>query len=94
MPVAAAGVWPTRVSRIYIEALNANTHFIYIGVKGMDVATMSGVIMTLPPPNAGTIVNFADFTENFSGGTNNYRLQDYWIDGTTGEGVLRTVWLW
>ena len=93
-PVAAAGIWPKRVSRIYIEALNTNTHPIYIGVKGMVVATMVGVIQTLPPPNAGTIVTYVDWTENFAGGTNNYRLQDYWIDGTTGEGVLRTVWVW
>lgn len=93
IPVAAAGVWPGRVSRLYIEAISTNTHPIYIGVKGMVVATLVGVIQTLPAPAAGT-VNFVDWTENFSGGTNNYRLQDYWIDGFTGEGVIRTAWTW
>lgn len=93
-PVAAAGVWPKRVSRVYIEALNSNTGRIYIGVKGMVVATLVNVIMTLPPPAGAAVTYYADFTENFAGGTNNYRLQDYWIDGTTGEGVLRTVWVW
>lgn len=58
------------------------------------MATLVNVIMTLPPPNGAAVTYYADFTENFSGGTNNYRLQDYWIDGTTGEGVLRTVWMW
>lgn len=93
VPVAAQGVWPSRVSRIYIEAISTNTHPIYLGVNGMVVATLVKVIQTLPAPAAGT-VNFVDWTENFAGGTNNYRLQDYYLDGTTGEGVIRSVWVW
>lgn len=93
VPVAAQGIWPVRVSRLYIEALASNTGFIYIGTKGMVVSTGVGVIQTLPPPAAGT-VNFIDWTENFAGGTNNYKLQDYWIDSSvSGEGVLRTTWI-
>lgn len=94
IPVAAAGIWPARASRVYIEAINTNTHPIYLGVKGMVVATLVKVIQTLPAPSSGAVVYYADWTENFSGGTNNYRLQDYWLDGTTGEGVLRTCWVW
>lgn len=95
VPVTAQNVWPVRVSRIYIEALNSNTGFIYIGVKNMVVATMVNVLMSLPGPNGGQLTNYANFTENFSGGTNNYRLQDYWIDAqVSGEGVIRTVWIW
>lgn len=93
--LASNGRWPTRVSRIYLEALNANTGFIYIGVSTLVKATLVGVIMTLAPPSGGLITNYADFTENFAGGTNNYNLKDYWIDAdTTEEGVLRTVWVW
>ena len=92
--VAAQGVWPARVSRIYIEAIPTNTHPIYLGVGGMVVSTLVKVIQTIPSPNVTLTIPFADWKENFSGGTNNYRLQDYWIDGTTGEGVLRTVWVW
>ena len=92
VPVAAQGVWPVRVSRIYIETLNSNTGFIYIGVKGMVVSTMVGVLFSLPPPNGGQVTNFFDL-DQLAFGANNYRLQDYWIDGTTGEGVIRTVWV-
>jgi hypothetical protein len=95
VPAAAQNVWPIRVSRVYIEALNANTGFIYIGVSGMSKTTLAGVIATIPPPNSTKVTNYFDMTENFAGGTNNYRLQDYWIDAdVTGEGVIRTVWIW
>jgi hypothetical protein len=95
VPVSAAGKFTTRVSRIYLEALNTNTGFIYIGVKGMVKATLAGVIQTLPPPNLAKVTNYVDWTENFAGGTNNYQLQDYWIDAdVNGEGLIRSVWVW
>jgi hypothetical protein len=92
VPVAAQGIWPVRVSRIYIEALNANTGLIYIGTKGMVVSTGVGVLFSLAAPGGNPIVN-GFMLEELAFGANNYRLQDYWIDGTTGEGVLRTVWV-
>jgi len=89
---AAQGIWPTRVSRMYLEALNTNTGFIYIGTKGMDVATMVGVLCTIPPPNGGNSVDSFNFQE-LAWGANNYRLQDYWIDAAVdGEGCIRTCW--
>jgi len=92
-PVAAQNVWPTRVSRIRLEALNANTGFIYIGVRGMDKSTMVGVLFTIPPPNSGYTTNYVEM-DQLAFGANNYRLQDYWIDAdTTAEGVLRTCWV-
>lgn len=85
-------MWPIRVSRIYIEALNSNTGFIYIGVKGMVVATGVGVIASIAAPMGGPAVFYYDFPQ-LALGINVYRLQDYWIDGTTGESVLRTVFV-
>lgn len=91
--IGAQGIWPTRVSRLYIEALNSNTGFIYIGVKGMVVATMVGVLMTIPAPAAGPAVFYANF-DQLAFGANNYRLQDYWMDAQiNGEGVIRTAWI-
>lgn len=91
-PVAAAGVWPMRVVDIRVEALNGNLGLIYIGVKGMVVATGVGVLFTIAPPEAGPIVCAEHFSKYFDG-LNRFRLQDYWLDGTTGEGVRRTVWI-
>lgn len=91
-PVAAAGVWPRRVVDIRVEALNANTGLIYIGVKGMVAATGVGVLFTLSAPGGNPLVNAENFSRFFDG-TNRFNLQDYWIDGTTGEGVLRTAWI-
>src|SRR5688572_2034895 len=93
LPRAAAGVWPARVSRIYIEALNSNTGFIYLGVSTLNKATGAGVIATLAAPAGGPAVFYFNF-EQLAPGANNYRLQDYWIDAAVnGEGVLRTVWV-
>jgi hypothetical protein len=91
-PIAAAGVWPMRVTDIRVEAANANTGLIYIGVKGMVAATGVGVLFTLAAPGSNPIVNAENFSRFFDG-TNRFRLQDYWVDGTTGEGVLRTCWI-
>lgn len=92
-PVAAQGIWPTRVSRIRIEALNSNTGLIYIGCKGMVVATLVNVLATIAPPGGNPIVNALEF-DQLAFGDNIYRLQDYWIDSTVnGEGVLRTCWV-
>lgn len=93
VPHAAAGVWPARVSRIYIEALNSNTGFIYIGVSTLNKATGAGVIATIAAPAGGPAVFYYDFPQ-LALGINNYRLQDYWIDAAVnGEGVLRTVFV-
>ncbi len=92
VPVAAQGVWPIRVVDIRVEALNANAGLIYIGVKGMVVSTMAGVLFTLAAPGGNPIVNVENFARYFDG-LNRFRPQDYWMDGTTGEGVLRTVWI-
>lgn len=92
-PVAAQGIWPIRVVDIRVEALNANTGLIYIGVKGMVKATGVGVLFTLAAPGGNPIVN-AEYFSRYFDGTNRFRLQDYWIDAdTTGEGVRRTVWI-
>ena len=93
VPRAAAGVWPARVSRIRIEALNSNTGLIYVGVAGMVKATMVKVIATIAAPGGNPIVNALEF-DALAFGANNYRLQDYWIDAAVnGEGVIRTVWV-
>jgi hypothetical protein len=93
VPVGAAGVWPVRVSRIYLEVANANTGFIYIGLKGMVVATGVNVIASIPPPNGGQVTNWFDF-DQIAFGANNYRPQDFWMDGShTGDKILRTVWV-
>lgn len=91
-PVAAAGVWPKRVADIRVEAANSNTGLIYIGVRGMVKATGVGVLFTLAAPGGNPIVN-AEYFSRFFDGLNRFRLQDYWMDGTTGEGVLRSAWL-
>jgi hypothetical protein len=91
-PVAAAGIWPKRVTDIRVEAANANTGLIYIGVKGMVAATGVGVLFTLSAPGGNPIVNAENFSRFFDG-TNRFRLQDYWCDGTTGESILRTCWI-
>jgi hypothetical protein len=93
VPVGAQNVWPVRVSRIRLEALNTNTGLIYIGVKGMVVATLVNVLATIAAPGSNPIVNALEF-DQIAFGSNIYRLQDYWIDAAvTGEGVLRTVWI-
>ncbi len=58
----------------------------------MVKATGVGVLFTLAAPGGNPIVNAENFSRFFDG-TNRFRPQDYWIDGTTGEGVLRTVWI-
>lgn len=92
VPVGAQGIWPIRVSRLRIEALNANVGLIYIGTKGMVVSTMVGVLFTIAPPGGNPIV-CAETMDQLAFGDNLYRLQDYWMDGLTGEGVIRTAWL-
>lgn len=91
-PVAAQGVWPRRVVDIRIEAINSNNGLIYIGTKGMAAATGVGVLFTLAAPGGNPLVS-AEYFARFFDGTNRFNLQDYWIDGATGEGVLRTVWI-
>lgn len=90
--LAAQGVWPSRVSRIYLEALSTNTGVIFLGVGGMVSATRVGVIMTLAIP-AATNNKDRCLWDMLAPGANNYRLQDYWMDASvSGEGVIRTVW--
>lgn len=93
VPVAAQGVWPVRVADIRVEALNANTGLIYIGVAGMVKATGVGVLFTLAAPGGNPIVN-AEYFSRYFDGLNRFRPQDYWIDAdTSGEGVRRTLWI-
>ena len=93
VPVAAQGIWPVRVVDIRVEALNANTGLIYIGVKGMSKTTGVGVLFTLSAPGGNPIVNAENFSRFFDG-ANRFRPQDYWMDSdVNGEGVRRTVWI-
>jgi hypothetical protein len=92
-PATAQNVWPVRVVDIRVEALNSNTGLIYIGTKGMVIATGVGVLFTIAGPGGNPIVCAENFSKFFDG-TNRFRLQDYWIDcGVSGEGVRRTVWI-
>lgn len=96
VPVTASGVWPTRVSRLLLTALPANTGLIYIGVKGMVVSTLVGVLAIIDKPTAATAIGIGGRLEfdQLAFGANNYRLQDYWIDvAVSGEGVIRTAWI-
>ncbi len=77
---------------IRLEAVNSNTGLIYIGTAGMVIATGANVLFTLAAPGGNPIVNAINFSSFFDG-TNRFRPQDYYLDGTTGEGVLRTVWV-
>lgn len=74
-----------------IAGINANTGFIYIGVKGLTKATGVGVIFAIPASAAG-IVNWFTLPALGWGGANEICPEDIWLDAdTSGNSVVVTM---
>jgi hypothetical protein len=78
-------------SKLLFQVIPGLTGKTYVGVTGMDRATLDGVARVLGPCAPG------GFSETFSveaqDGTNSIRLIDYAIDAdVSGEGLLVTYW--
>jgi hypothetical protein len=77
--------------RLFFQVVPGLTGKTYVGVPGMNKATLSGVIRVLWPNSAG------GFSETFSvesqNGTDSIRVADYVVDAdVAGEGLLSSYW--
>lgn len=76
----------TTVHAFLVAALAANTGKVYIGVAGMNKATLAGVLMVLPVPTTNLIPTFS---VSVTAAANALSLTDLWIDvDNSNDGVL------
>lgn len=81
-----ATINPPSVHAFIIEALPSNLGKIYIGLAGLNKATMVGVLCILPVPSINLLPTFSMAV---SAGANPLNLRDLWFDAdTSGEGVI------
>jgi hypothetical protein len=73
-----------------IGGLNANTGFIYIGVKGMVKGTGIGVIFAIPAAAAGQVNWFTLPSQGFGGG-NEIAIEDIFIDADTNSNSVQVT---
>ena len=90
-PVALSTDLKATANRLFFQVIPGLTGKIYVGVAGMNKATLSGVVRILWPNSAG------GFSETFSvesqDGTDCIRVADYAIDAdVAGEGLLVSYW--
>lgn len=79
------------VARIRIQAVQANTGKVFIGVAGMDKTTFAGCIAEFAIPGSDQPSAFEVASED---GTNALRLADYFVDAAVnGEGVIVSYWI-
>ena len=74
-----------------ISGINANTGFVYVGVKGMNKSTGAGVIFAIPASAAGIVSWFTLPAQGWGGG-NEICAEDIWLDAdTSGNSVIVTL---
>lgn len=90
-PTALAADPRVIANRLFFQVIPGLTGKTYVGVPGMNKATLAGVIRILWPNSAG---GFSEtFTVEAQEGTDGIRLVDYVIDAdVAGEGLLVSYW--
>jgi hypothetical protein len=90
----ASGGTPVQLTSTSIGAAVAlispkpgNGGVVYVGKKGMNTGTGAGVIGVIPKPASATTGPFAPLSLPPLTGQGGYRLDELYIDGTTGDGV-------
>ena len=77
---------PPSCHALLIQALSTNAGKIYIGLAGLDKATLAQVLVVLPVPTANLLPAFS-IAVTVAG--NAINVGDLWLDAdTSGEGVL------
>lgn len=80
-----------RVAKILIQMIPGLTGKAYIGVKGMNKTTLSGVARVLWPNTSGGISD--QFFLEVQNGLDELNLEEYYLDlDVLGEGVLVSYW--
>lgn len=90
-PVPVSSDAQVTACKLFFQVVPGLTGKAYIGVPGMNKATLSGVIRVLWPNSAG------GFSETFSvesqDGMDSIRVADYVVDAdVAGEGLLTSYW--
>lgn len=91
----AAGGTPVQITdksigavTVTFQAKPLNAGIVHVGFNGMVTSTGVGVIGVIPKPASGTTGPFAELTLPVLGmPSGGYRLNQFYIDGTTGDGV-------
>jgi len=93
IPIAAGGT-PVQLTTQSLGAAVAlispkpgNAGPVYVGRKGMNTSSGVGVLGVVPKPASATTGPFASFQLPPLTGQGGYRLDELYIDGTTGDGV-------
>jgi hypothetical protein len=80
-----------RAAKILIQVIPGLSGKAYVGVAGMNRATLAGVIRVLWPNPGGGISD--EFFLESSDGSNSLYLSNYYLDmDVAGEGVLISYW--
>ena len=95
-PVQLTANQPTPTNRlgaqtVMITVLAANAGILFIGQQGMNKTTGVGVFAQLPKPADATVGPFATRDFVVQTGANGLDASGFWIDGTTGDGVVAAV---
>ena len=89
-PVALSADPAQKVSRLFVQVIPGLTGKGYLGQKGMNKATMAGVVRILWPNSTG---GMSDAFEIDTPNSDLIRLSEYYIDmDVAGEGLLVSYW--
>lgn len=84
-----AAVDPKSCHACIIEVLPNNTGKVFVGVSGLDKATLANVLVILPIPTVNLI---PAFSISIAGAANGISLKDLWIDtDIANEGTLASI---
>jgi hypothetical protein len=91
----ASGGTPVQITATSIGAITVtfqpkpgNAGVVYVGRKAMNTGTGANVLGVIPKPASATTGPFQELTLPPTGtGSGGYRLDELYIDGTTGDGV-------
>lgn len=93
IPIASGGTpvqlttKSTGAAVAFIYPKPGNAGVVYVGKAGMVTGTGVGVLGVIPKPASATSGPFTPFALPPLTGMGGYRLDELWIDGTTGDGV-------